>query len=125
MASRTLTTDPSVATSLRTTYTTPLLAAIKTGTTIQASHMNSIAAFINSIPSHTHTLKDYTKVDEYGNTGKTVYAVNTTSDAVGFSEISWAGVVSGESITATKTNTLIAGANDARVHQHTWDDAPS
>jgi hypothetical protein len=125
MASRTLTTNPAVATSLRTTYTTPLLAAIQTGTTIQASHMNSIAAFINSIPSHTHQLTDYTKVDEYGNTGKTVYTWNTTSAAVGFSEISWADVVSGDSITAAQTNTLIAGANDARVHNHTWDDTPS
>lgn len=120
MAVLTGTTSIAVATTLRTTYTTPLLAAIQQGTTIEASHLNSIAAFINELRTHTHTLTDYTSINEFPNTGSTVFTSRTTS-VTDISAVSLA-VSAGNSITATNYTTLQAGVNDARQHRHTFSD---
>jgi hypothetical protein len=120
MAITTGTTTIALATTLRTTYTTPLLAAIQQGTTIQASHLNSIADFINDVRNHTHTLTDYTSIAEFGNAGSTVSTNRTTS----LSDISavTAPATVGVSITAAHYTTLQVGANDAHQHRHTFSD---
>ena len=120
MAITTGTTTIDLATTLRTTYTTPLLAAIQQGMTIQASHLNSIADFINDVRNHTHDLTDFTSIAEFGNTGSTVSRNRTTS----ISDISavTAPATVGASITAAHYTTLQAGTNDAREHRHTFSD---
>ncbi len=124
MATAVRTTDPGVATTLRTTYTTPLLAAIQVGSTIQAAHLNSIVEFINAIVPHTHTLVELTTAYEFGNINGGTTATNRVTSA---STIATASNVAtaGNTITAANHNTLAASVNAARSHNHTFsDDVP-
>jgi len=124
MATAVRTTDLGAALSLRTTYTTPLLAAIQVGSTIQASHLNSIVDFINAIAAHTHTLTEYTTIYDTGNiNGGTTFTVRTTSasSAPTASYVATAG----NNITAANHNTIATSVNATRSHNHTFsDDVP-
>ena len=123
MATRTGTTAVAIATSLRTTYTTPLLAAIRSGSVVTAAHINSIRQFINDTASHTHTLAEFTSIGEFGNTQNTV-SNNRTTSVPNYSSTSLT-VATGNTITAAHHNTLRTGVNLARVHTHTFtDDVP-
>jgi hypothetical protein len=113
-------TSVAVATSLRTTYTTPLLNSIVVGSIIKATHLNDIADFINAIRTHTHTLTDLIIVKGFGNTGSPSSASRTTS-ASDIAAVT-PPAVAGNTITAAHYATLRNGANDARVHAHTFSD---
>lgn len=119
------TTTGGVASTLRTTYTTPLLAAIQPGATILASHLNSITDFINAVSLHTHSLQEYTSLYEFGNTnGGTILNSRTTSTS-GATTIGSYVAAAGSTITAVHHNTLGAAANSNRSHSHTFsDDVP-
>jgi len=121
MASYSNTTSVAVATSLRTTYTTPLLAQIASGNTVQAAHMTMLKNFANAILVHTHTLTDYSQIKEFGNTNASAFTVDTVPQ------------VPSANVGATYTAGNVIGANEyteirvaveaLRVHSHTWDDA--
>lgn len=118
------TTTGGLTSAIRDTYTTPLLAAIKTGSTIQASHLNTISDFINAVSSHTHTVQEYTSLYEFGNiNGGTVLNTRTTSTG---GTPSVANVAStGATITAAHHNTLGTAVNASKTHSHTFsDDVP-
>jgi hypothetical protein len=121
MTSLTGTTTVALATTLRTTYTTPLLAAIQQGTTIQASHLNSIADFINDVRNHDHTLTDFTSIKEFGNFTTGTVSTNRTTSISDISAVTAPATV-GVSITAAHYTTLQVGANDAHQHRHTFSD---
>lgn len=121
MATRTGTSNPAVATALRTSYTTPLLAAIRSGSVVTAAHLNSIREFINAT-AHAHTLVEYTSIGEFGNTQSTVANNRTTTTSTYSSGLS---VATGNTITAAHHNTLRNSVNEARIHTHTFtDDVP-
>lgn len=121
MATQSLSTDPAIALSLRTTYTTPLLAEIKVGSLVKASHMTAIGNFINAIPLHTHTLTEYLLLDTGGNTAKTTSAIRTTSASPSSGVVVPTPAV-GSTIAASVTNVLVNGVNGVRVHTHTFSD---
>ena len=121
MPTTTGTTSTAVSTALRSTYTTPLLAAIQAGSVVEASHLNSIAAFINALTGHTHTLTDNIVIKEFGNTGSPSSASRTTSVS-DIASVASVIATAGSTITAANYETLRAGANDARVHRHTFSD---
>ncbi len=121
MATRTGTTSTALATSLRNVYTNPLLAAIQVGAVVEAYHLNLIADFIiSNIGVHTHTLTEFTRIDEFGNTGSTLSNARTTS-APDIGSVSFPAT-QGATITAASYNQLAADVNDARVHRHTFSD---
>lgn len=120
MATQSGTTSIAVATSLRATYATPLLAQIASGNTVQAAHMTLLKNFINAIESHTHTLTDFSKKDEFGNTGSTLSTTDTVT-AVATSPIATTYTVGAE-ITAADYTTLRTTVEALRVHNHAWDD---
>ena len=109
---------------IRETYTTPLLAAIQVGSTVQASHLNLISGFINAVNTHTHTVQEYTSLYEFGNiNGGTILNTRTTSTG---GTPSVANVAStGATITAAHHNTLGTAINASKSHSHTFsDDVP-
>lgn len=120
MVTQTGTTSTDVALSLRTTYTTPLLAQIASGNTVQAAHMTLLKAFINAIESHTHTLTDYSQIHEYGNTNSTQSAVNTVTAVVSSPVAST--YTAGSQITAAHYIEMRGVVEAHRVHSHVWDD---
>lgn len=123
MAVQTGTTSLGVATSLRTTYTNPLLDDIHVGHTVMAWHLTTLAAFINAIAAHTHTLDEYSVIHEYGNTQTNSTAfVTRTTDAANITPVTLSGVAAGTTITAVHHNTLAVGANDAIAHTHGFSD---
>lgn len=122
MAIRTGTTTGGVALSLRTTYTTPLLAAIQPGSTIQASHINSITDFLNAVSGHTHTVQEYTSLYETGNiNGGTILNTRTTSTN-GAPTIGAYLAAAGSTIAASHHNTLSSAVNANKTHSHTFSD---
>lgn len=121
MPALTGTTSIAVATTLRNTYTTPLLAAIQQGSIIQASHLTSIAAFINELRTHTHTLTEYTSIKEFGNLTTGTVFTNRTTSASDIAAVSLS-VASGNTVTAAHYTALSNGTNDARQHRHTFSD---
>ncbi len=123
MATQVVSTDLGVAASLRTTYTTPLLADIHVGHTVMSWHLTELAAFMNAIAAHTHTLNDYSVIHEYGNTqtGSTAFVTRTTA-AANITAVTLSGVAVGSTITAAHHNVLATGANDAISHTHTFSD---
>jgi hypothetical protein len=114
-----------VASPIRAAYTTPLLAAIQQGTTIQASHINLLTDFINVVASHTHTVQEYTSLYETGNiNGGTILNTRTTSTSGSTAIGSYVAAV-GSTITASHHNTLSAATNSNKAHSHTFsDDVP-
>jgi len=123
---RSATTTGGVVSSIRTTYTTPLLAAIQQGTIIQASHINLLTDFINAVNTHTHSLQEYTSLYEFGNiNGGTIVNSRTTSTPSGAVTIGSYVAAAGSTIAATHHNTLSTAANSAKTHNHTFsDDVP-
>lgn len=121
MASYSNTTSIAVATSLRTTYTTPLLAQIASGNTVQAAHMTMLKNFINSIEAHTHTLTDYSQIHEFGNTNSTLSTVDTVSQVAGLSDIATT-YSAGSTIVASHYTEMRTVVEGLRVHNHAWDD---
>lgn len=120
MATQTGTTSTDVATSLRTTYTTPLLAQVATGNTIQAAHMTMLKNFTNAILVHTHTLTDYSKIHEFGNTDSTASTVDTVL-TVGSANVG-AVYTAGNPIYASEYTEIRQGVEALRVHSHDWTD---
>ena len=120
MATQSGTTSIAVATSLRTTYTTPLLAQIASGNTVQAAHMTLLKNFINAIESHTHTLTDYATIDEFGNKGVTASTVDTVTAVVSTPVAST--YTAGSTITAAHYTEMRTTVEAHRVHSHAWDD---
>lgn len=120
MATYANTTSIAVATSLRTTYTTPLLAQIASGNTVQAAHMTLLKNFINAIESHTHTLTDYSQIHEFGNTNSTVSVVDTVT-AVATSPVA-STYTAGSNVTAAHYSEMRTVVEALRVHNHAWDD---
>lgn len=120
MATLAGTTSTDVALSLRTTYTTPLLAQIASGNTVQAAHMTLLKNFINAIQPHTHTLTDYSKIHEFGNTNSTLSTVDTVT-AVAASPVA-AVYATGGTITAADYTAMRTTVEALRVHNHAWDD---
>jgi hypothetical protein len=114
------TTSVDVATSLRTTYTTPLLAQVATGNTIQAAHMTMLKNFTNAILVHTHTLTDYSQIHEFGNTNSTVSTIDTVA-TVGSANVG-AVYTAGNPIYASEYTEIRQGVEALRVHSHAWDD---
>ncbi len=123
MATATRTSGVAIATSLRTTYTTPLLAEIQVGSLVKASHMTAIGNFINEMQMHAHSFVDYVKIDEYGNTGSTSSVNRNFSPAPAASTaITPPTPAVGSAITAAVTNVLVNGVNGVRSHTHTFSD---
>ena len=120
MATTTGTTSTDVATSLRTTYTTPLLAQIASGNTVQAAHMTLLKNFMNAIEGHTHTLTDFSQIKEFGNTNATASAVNTVT-AVAVAAVA-STYTAGSNITAAHYTEMRGVVEALRVHNHAWDD---
>ena len=120
MAIRTGTTSVEVATSLRTTYTTPLLTQIAAGNTVLASHLTTLKNFINAVAPHTHTLTDYSKIYEFGNTGSTLSSVKTVSAVTGATVSST--YATGALISAAHYTELRNAVEVLRSHSHAWDD---
>lgn len=114
------TTSVDVALSLRTTYTTPLLAQVATGNTVQAAHYTMLKNFVNAVAPHTHTLTDISTLDDGRNTGKTVSATETTgvADDRTVTTVYTAGNV----ITAAGYTDIRSIVEALRVHNHTWTD---
>lgn len=132
MATRIGTTDNpdfegSNTTVVRNTYTVPLLGQINSGKSIKASHINTLRDFVSTVRNHTHELREYISIDLYGNTGKTVSALRTTSIVKSSN-----GVVSGdlilpdrnlgEVIQLTHFNGLQTPINNVVSHTHTYND---
>jgi hypothetical protein len=123
MATATRTTDKAIASSLRAAYTTPLLAAIVAGKTIEASHMTMIGEFINEMPVHNHAFTEYSTIGEFGNTGKTAAIDrNTNNGPASSTRITVPTPAVGSTILASVTNTLVGGVNGIRSHTHTFND---
>lgn len=120
MATYANTTSIAVATSLRTTYTTPLLAQIASGNTVQAAHMTMLKNFANAILVHTHTLTDYSQIHEFGNTNSTVSVVDTVAQ-VNSANVG-ATYTAGSLIQANQYTEIRVAVEALRVHNHTWDD---
>lgn len=120
MPTLTGTTSTDVALSLRTTYTTPLLAQVATGNTVQAAHFTQLKNFTNAILVHTHTLTDYSQIKEFGNTNATQSAVDTVSQVP---NANVGGVYTAGNVIGANEYTEIRVAVEAlRVHSHAWDD---
>ena len=120
MATQISTTSVELATSLRTTYTNPLLAQVATGNTVQAAHFTLLKNFTNVCLNHTHTLTDFSKKNEFGNTGSTASVVDTVS-TVGSANVG-AVYTAGNLIYASEYTEIREGVNALRVHSHAWDD---
>jgi hypothetical protein len=120
MATTVGTTSVEVATSLRTTYTTPLLAQIASGNTVQAAHMTLLKGFINAIESHTHTLTDFSQIKEFGNTNATASAAETVIAVVSTPVAST--YTAGSQITSAQYTEMRTVVEAHRVHNHVWDD---
>lgn len=120
MASSVETTSVNVAISHRATYTTPLLAQVATGNTVQAAHYTLLKNFVNVVAPHTHTLTDISTLDTGGNTGKTVSATEITgaADSRTVSTVYTAGDV----IAAADYTSIRTIVEALRVHNHTWTD---
>lgn len=125
MAIRTGYTTWAPATNLRTIYTTPLLNMIVPGAKIEAYHINLLADFINQIALHTHILDEYSVIHEFGNTqtNSTAFTTRATNSS-NIAQVSYPATA-GSTITAAHHAILRNGANDAKVHSHTFtDDIP-
>lgn len=123
MAIRTDTTSVALATSLRTTYTNPLLAQVATGNTVQAAHFTLLKNFTNECLNHTHTLTDFSKIKEFGNTNSSASTVKTTN-TVGSANVG-AVYTAGNLIYASEYTEIQVGVNVLRSHSHVWDDTES
>lgn len=123
MPTRTGTTSTDVALSLRTTYTTPLLAQVASGNTIQAAHYTMLKNFINAVGPHTHTLTDFSTIGDLvgGNTGANNSTVDTVSAVSGFTAITTT-FSAGGTITAAHFNGMRNQVEVLRSHNHAWDD---
>jgi hypothetical protein len=123
MATATRTTASAIASSLRTTYTTPLLTEIVAGKIIEASHMTMIGNFINEMPVHNHAFTEYSSIGEFGNTGKTATINRNTNNGPGSGTLITVPTPAvGSTIFASITNTLVGGVNGIRSHTHTFND---
>lgn len=120
MASSVETTSVNVALSLRTTYTTPLLAQVATGNTVQAAHYTLLKNFVNAVAPHTHTLTDISTLKVDGNTGGTVSASETTGAAS--SSTVTTTYTTGGTITAADYSAIRTLVEALRIHNHTWTD---
>lgn len=116
------TTSTDVALSLRTTYTTPLLANIAAGKDITAADINNLATFTGLILNHTHTFTEYTAIHEYGNTNSTVTVAGTTTAPLE-DVFSWPSVSSGQVIEAASYSKLRLAANGLISHHHQFTDS--
>lgn len=90
------------------------------GSIIEYSDINYLRDRINDVCGHTHQLRDYSKIADYGNSGSTASTLETTLPA-GY-DITNVNVSSGELITASHFNWLRIGVNGIRAHNHGWDD---
>jgi hypothetical protein len=119
------TTATSMATTLRTTYTTPLLAAFVSGGTIRSSDINLLSNFITAVYAHTHTLQEYTSIDEYGNTGSTVGPTTRTTTAPIETAFTAVTTTAGTNIALSHYSPLAVAANAMISHYHQFTDAIS
>jgi hypothetical protein len=117
------TTSISPALSLRTTYTTPLLAQVASGNTVQAAHYTMLKDFINAVGAHTHTLTDYSQVKEFGNlvSPGTVSTTDTVNTVSGFTAIA-STFSQGGDIKASQYTEMRNQVEALRSHNHVWDD---
>jgi len=117
------TTSISPALSLRTTYTTPLLAQVASGNTVQAAHYTMLKDFINAVGAHTHTLTDYSQIKEFGNLASpgTVSTTDTVSTVSGFTNVTTT-FSAGGTITADHYTDMRNKVELLRSHSHAWDD---
>lgn len=126
MASTTRTTNGTSlnASSIRSTYTTPLRAQIQSGNTIRASHLNSLRDFVSLIRNHTHTLVEFSDVGTYsGNTShnRTTSIVKIGSSIPG--NLNVASRNSGTIIDDSHHKVLRDAVNGVRSHKHEFTDS--
>jgi len=90
------------------------------GAVIAASDIDYLRDRINTVCGHTHTLTDYSALHNYGNTGSSSSATDTTGAAgtdTGYNP------APGDLVTAAGFNSLQAATASVRSHRHSWDDS--
>jgi hypothetical protein len=103
-------------------YATPLRASFVTGQRIAASHFQAMATFVNLATSHQHTLQEYGRIADYGNSG-TTNGPYTQTTGVAASNIGLSGAVTtGGVISAADHNAMANGANSVNTHSHSFTD---
>jgi len=107
-------------TSIRTTYTTPLRAAFVAGNKINASDITLLRDFANLVLTHTHSLEEYGRIADYGNTGQTNGPYTSTTNAA--QSAVTVTVSAGSTINAADHTTIQNAANNMRVHSHAFTD---
>ena len=123
MPTQTLSTSTDIALSLRTTYTTPLLTKIASGSKIYASDVIMLQTFANEVLNHTHTFTEYTELHDFGNTSADITVNGVTSLAVGTSTVTFSETPTlGERIRASQYSVLRTQSNNLISHYHTFED---
>ena len=92
----------------------------QSGNTITAQHVTYLRDRINSYAGHYHSIYEYQKIHEYGNTDSTAGSAEN-SEGSG-SSASPSGVSAGSTITAAQFNALQGAVNSVRSHSHPWTD---
>lgn len=119
---RTTTTYPTNSTNItafRNEYTTPLRSAFTQGGKIRATDINLLKDAIDEFNDHTHSVRDYQSIGNYGNNGpRTKIAANPrVSDAMSDAETP-TGVTQNAKIFANTINTYVDACNATRDHVH-------
>jgi len=112
------------ASTVRSTYTTPLKSYFVAGNTINAIHFALLRDFVNAVVGHTHTLQEWGRIADYGNTGSTngpYTQTTTTPNSKSTVSLSLA-LGTGGTITAADHNVLRNGAAQMSSHDHNFED---
>lgn len=123
MPTQTLTTSTDLALALRTTYTTPLLTKVASGSKIYASDILMLQTFANIVLAHTHDYTEFTEVHDYGNTSANISVTGITSTPVGVSSVVFVDLVdAGQKVRASTYTALRTQTNNLLSHSHTFED---
>lgn len=107
---------------IQSTYTNPLRTYFSAGNAIAASHFTLLKDFINAVTAHTHTLQEYGRIADFGNTGSTNGPyTQTTTTPNGRTSLSTT-FTSGTTVTASQHNALRNEASAYLSHAHNFED---
>jgi len=100
-----------------------LRAAIASGSTIYATHLNRISVLINNLNGHYHNYNDIYQLANYGNTGdRTNYFESKDTGGPDTILTAPTDTAADTSITASRHNELKDSINTLRNHYHSIDD---
>ena len=107
------------AATIRPQYTNLLRSYFVAGNAISATHINLLSSFVNAVVGHTHSISEYGRIADYGNTGYTNGPYNSTSGSNGTFSYS---VASGNAISASGHNLMVSSTTSMMSHSHTFTD---